>query len=62
MKLWIWYWVGGGYNSCKAESREEALSKARAMTGVLTVDVQTLHVGTWEELARLDRSYASLCD
>ncbi len=62
MKLWIWYWQGGGYNSCRAETRGEALEKARAMGvgTVLKVDESTLHEGTPKELLSLDRQYASL--
>ena len=60
-KLYIWNWTSGGYNSCRADNRQEALSKARAMeTRVLKVDEPTLHEGTLDELNRLDRQYASL--
>jgi hypothetical protein len=29
--LWKWNWVGGGYNQCRAATREEALEKGNAM-------------------------------
>ena len=60
-QLWIWYWTSGGYNSTRADTREEALKQARAMeSAYLKVDEQSLHAGTNEELGRLDRQYASL--
>ena len=63
-KLWIWNWIGGGYNSTRASSRKEALAKAKAMTGgtVLLVNEKTLHVGTQEERDRLDAQYAGMFD
>lgn len=62
MDLWIWNWVGGGYNSCRAATREEALEKAKKQAGdtILVVDEKTLHIGTQAELNRLDAQYASL--
>ena len=30
-KLFMWDWVGGGYNSCRAKDADEALQKAREM-------------------------------
>jgi hypothetical protein len=62
MPLWIWYWVGGGYNWCRANNREEALVKASVMSRVLVVDQKTLHIGTIEEVNKLNRQYASMCD
>lgn len=29
--FYAWRWVGGGYNSCRADSMSEALRKATAM-------------------------------
>ena len=29
--LYSWNWVGGGYNQCRANSKREALKRARAM-------------------------------
>ena len=55
--LWIWYWQQGGYNSCYAATREEAFAKAKAITKTLTVDEQSLHIGTTKELHRLDAMY-----
>lgn len=62
--LWIWNWVGGGYHSCRAESREGALAIANVMAGdsTLQVDVKTLHVGTTAELDALRAHYAGMCD
>ena len=29
--LYKWNWVGGGYNQCRADSKREAMKRARAM-------------------------------
>lgn len=29
--LWSWEWIGGGFNSCHANSKEEAIQKAYEM-------------------------------
>ena len=29
--LYSWNWVGGGYNQCRANSKREALKRARAI-------------------------------
>lgn len=62
--LWIWNWVDGGYNSCRVATREEAVTYAREMARgtVLALAEATLHRGTEEELAALDRSYAGMFD
>ncbi len=60
-KLWIWYWDNGGYNSAKAASREEAIIKATAMCTLLP-NLDSLHEGTYQELARLDRQYGTYFD
>jgi len=67
MKTYIWYWVGGGYNSCPAASKAEALQKAQEMGAPhpsgfrgLTVAAGTLHVAKRGELEAIDREYASL--
>ncbi len=55
-KLWIWNWKGGGYNSCKAHSREEALKKGKEMASWrlgMEVDESTLRETTEEELEEL---------
>lgn len=59
-KLYIWYWKQGGYNSCKAKNKEEAIEKAKKIAGqtVLEVDENTVHEGTYQELAKLDRLYS----
>lgn len=60
-KLFIWYWKTGGYNSCKAKNKAEALEKAKKMAGqtVLEVDEDSIHEGTYNELANLDRRYST---
>lgn len=50
MKLYLWNWVGGGYNSCRAQDRSEALKKGNTMTSNLTVDESTLRECTVDEL------------
>ena len=62
--LWIWNWTQGGYNSHGTTTREKALSAARrkAAGTDLTVAENTLHIGTWEELAALDAHYAGMFD
>ena len=66
--IWIWYWVGGGYNSVSAESAPEALRKAQEIGAPrggfrgLSVAEGTLHVAGRGELEAIDREYASLCD
>ena len=34
-KLFLWNWTGGGYNSCRARTREEAIEKAKAMCSLV---------------------------
>jgi hypothetical protein len=29
--LYKWNWVGGGYNQCRADSKREAMKRARAL-------------------------------
>ncbi len=62
--LWIWNWVGGGYNSARVVTREEALTNARSSekTTTLRIDESTLHIGTQAELDGLDKMYAGLFD
>ena len=59
MNLWIWHWTSGGYNSCRADTREEAIAKAKELARftVLVVDEKTLHIGTEKELQKLDCLY-----
>jgi len=63
-QLWIWNWTAGGYNSCQATDREDALKQANAMTrgNVLVVNESTLHVGTDQELRKLDAQYRGMFD
>jgi len=61
-KLYLWNWIGGGYNSCRAASREEALEKGNAMTakgpGIhLKVDESTLRECTVDELRAEERRW-----
>ena len=62
MNIWIWYWENGGYNWCKADTKQEALKKAKEMAGrtILVVKESSLHMGTIQEVERLDRQYASM--
>lgn len=57
--LYLWNWVGGGYNSCRAASREEALEKAREIAGdtVLKVDESTLRECTMNEIRAEERRW-----
>ncbi len=55
--LWIWYWTTGGYNSARNCTRSQAIEQGNKMCAALTVDEKTLHVGTFDELAKLDRAY-----
>lgn len=63
---WLFNWVGGGYNTVQADTREEALRLAKAKgapSGTfngLTVDERTLHVATDAEIARWDAWGASM--
>ena len=63
-KLWIWRWEQGGYNCCQAPTRRQAIANAettRRFT-VLTIDKASLHVGTQEELNKLDARFAGMFD
>lgn len=61
-RIWIWNWIGGGYNWCKAANREEAFQKATEMAArtILKVDETTLREGDMSQVGDLDRQYASL--
>lgn len=58
-KLWIWNWIGLGYNSCRADSREEALVKAAQIADGtnLKVDESTLRECTVDELRAEERRW-----
>lgn len=60
--LYTWNWTAGGYNSCTARSRAEAIRKAHAMTDRLMPDLATLRTVTPEEMAAIDRDMRSLFD
>lgn len=59
-KLWVWYWVGGGYNSTWAKDRAKALAKAKALSirTNLKIASGTLHHATRAELRMLDSTLA----
>lgn len=63
MKLYIFNWIGGGYNSVWADSLDAAIVEIGRKFGNsnLQVDLKTLHVGTMQELNQLDNAYSSLC-
>lgn len=67
-RTWLWKWVEGGYNTCRARSREEALKLAKekgkpsSVFKGLTVDEKSLHVATDKEVREYDRRYAGMFD
>jgi len=48
-RLFLWNWIGGGYNSCRAEDREAAIKKAVKMCS-LNPNLNTLRECTQAEL------------
>lgn len=69
LDLYTWNWIGGGYNSCMARNRKEAISKAREMGKskaarqvTLVPNLDTLRQVTATEMVEIDRSWASYCD
>lgn len=40
--LYVWNWVGGGYNQAYARSKVQALEEARKIWSVGKVDIKTL--------------------
>jgi hypothetical protein len=61
-RLYTWNWLGGGYNSCTARTRAEAIQKAHAMTDRLMPDLKTLRIVTPEEMAAIARDMRTLFD
>lgn len=70
-KQWTWEWLGGGYNSCVAATKAEALQKARdmgkptpggGMQITLIPNEWTLRSVTPEEMTAVDRHWASAFD
>jgi hypothetical protein len=67
-RTWLWKWTEGGYNTCRAKTREEALAKAKEkgkpneVFKGLTVDEKTLHVATDKEVAETDKRFAGMFD
>lgn len=53
-RLYIWEWVGGGWNACHACTRAEAIARAKEMG--LKIKPGSLHVGTNEEYGERLRS------
>lgn len=69
MKTWYWEWQGGGYNTCRAETREDALRQAveigkpgEVMKVTLVPDERTLRAVDTREVDRLSRFWAAMCD
>jgi len=70
LDLYTWNWMGGGYNSCMARNRKEAISKAGemgkpnpgGMQVTLVPNLGTLRQVTAAEMVEIDRSWASYCD
>jgi len=66
--LYTWNWAGGGYNSCWAKSKRDALKRAREIgigTGshvALTPVESTLRSVTVRQMVDIDASYRSMCD
>ena len=67
--LYTWNWINGGYNSCTARSRTEAIRKARemskpqaAMQVTLVPALETLRPVTAAEMAEIDRGWRSAFD
>lgn len=68
-QTWTWNWTSGGYNSCVAGSRAEALGVAMqmglpTMPGHVTLvpDPSTLRAVTPAQMHAIDRSWASAFD
>jgi hypothetical protein len=63
-QLWTWTWLGGGYNSCSASSRKEALGLACEMGRKcgLNVNEASLKSVTPEEMNAIDKSWFSCFD
>jgi hypothetical protein len=62
LDIYTWNWTAGGYNSCMAQNRTEAIRKAHAMTDRLMPDLKTLRKVTAAEMVEIDRSWSSACD
>jgi hypothetical protein len=56
-KLFLWNWRGGGYNSCRAKDRDEAIEKAQVMASMLKPRLDTLRECTSAELAAEDKRW-----
>ncbi len=63
-KLWVWDWVCGGYNSCYAETAEEAQRYAEDLgnEGGVALVPANLRQTTDAELAKLDRLWGAYFD
>lgn len=59
--IWLWNWMGGGYNWCRVDTREEALEHARKLGGeTLKIDESTLRQVAYSEVDKEERQYRSL--
>lgn len=55
-KLFLWNWCGGGYNSCRAHTREEAIKRAQTMCS-LKPALHTLRECTVQELREEEKRW-----
>jgi hypothetical protein len=57
MKLFMWNWHQGGYNSTRAETKEEAIQNGNSMCKGLKVDEHSVREVTLEELVAEDERW-----
>lgn len=68
MKTWVFNWLGGGYNTVRAETRDQAMVLARAIGAAtptfhgLQVNERTLREVTDAEMEAIDASYRGMFD
>jgi len=63
--IWMWNWVSGGYNTCRAPSRWVALEKAKALgQGWKSggVNEASLRIVSQDEVNKTDASWAPFFD
>lgn len=56
-QLWMFNWVGGGFNTVRASSREEAIAKGNKMFPGYRVDPKSVGRPTAGELEAIYRAY-----
>ena len=56
-KLFLWNWAGGGYNSCRARDRDEAVEVAQNFCVGLEPALHTLRECTQAELTAEDKRW-----